>query len=539
MSGSKDLDVLRAEAEERMVDAAIYEVVAEQDESSVPVAASGGGSGPTRSTHRTPWLAAAGLLLGCAVVVSLSVMTTTPGVDEADHQGLELPPVVKVVGADELAKVDAKTENLELAVASPEHLAGLVRLTQLRALAIGMIEEASADIESDQQAWRDAGPGALAVLARCRRLQRVQVGHLPGMDPRACDVLQHLPALREIELIGVSQLVDRELVAGWSKLELRRVQIHFGRVSPGGFAALCELPRLIELELENALHLDRCDLAALGRLRELRKLTLGGVGSRFSHSLSRSHPLPAEQPHPLPEEGPAAMHTGLQMPGELRLLLDARAMSAVASLPRLEELQLPGSVVDDAVLAAVPDGLRSLNLVDVPVQVETGGIGVTAAGVRGLGRLTELEILAWSDMDVIGATATSRMPTPREKVAAAWREVLPKFRLREATLHGCIRRDSLGSVLQEQRQLQKFEFSSRHISWSAIASQPVTADLGFVASLPQLRELTLTNLTMPFAAGPLAQAPALQRVAVFNATGQVKAEIQRVLGERDVEVTYH
>jgi len=511
MSGSSEHERLREAAEQRLLDAALEEVV--DRERAAQAFVDDVEVEPRRRAAATPWLAAAALLLGSAVVVAMVLLTADPDPEQAD-QGPELPPLVKVVGAEELARVDAATQNLEVHVASPADLDGLLRLESLRAVAIRSVEEGSNHLENDSEAWTDAGADALAVLARCARLERVSIGYVSGMDPRACLVLQRVPSLRDLELVGVLQLVDRELVASWSKLALRRVRLLGVRMHPDGFAALCELPLLHELELENVLHLPRCDLAALGRLRQLRRLVLRGVGGRFSHSLSKSNPLPGEEPEPLPEEGPV-VHTGMQMPGEARHVLTPAIMAAVAGLPELVELSLRGSVVDDAVLARLPDGLRRLHL--------GVAVGLSPAAVRGLARLRQLEELAWSSIRV---DTPSGEPDPDpEALGRAWVELLSGLRLRSVRYHGGVD-EALRDALARQRDLQTFEW---------VAARGVVADLSFLGSLSKLQQLKLVNVR-EFDPTPLARMPVLQRIETVRAAEPVKAALREALRGRDVEL---
>lgn len=511
MSGPDEDRLLREQAEQRMLEAAIEEVIGV--ERAVPVRQADDVPEIRRSSAASPWLAAAALLLGSAVVVA-TLLLAAPSAAEEAGQGGELPPLVKAVGADELAQVDPATQHLEVHVASPADLEGLARLKALRAVVIRSVEEGSNDLLNDTAAWSEAGARALLGLTKCARLERVSVGYVSGMDARACDVLQRLPLLRDIELVGVQQLVDRRLVAGWSKLGLRRVRLVGVRLHPEGFAALCELPLLQELELDSTLHLWRCDLAALGRLRQLRRLVLRGVGGRFSHSLSKSHPLPGEEAARLPEEGPV-MHTGMQMPGEARLVLTPAVMAAVAGLPALAELSLRGSVVDDAVMARLPSGLRKLHLGVT--------IGLTPASVRSLARLEELEDLAWSSVGVDQPPGVEE-PDP-ELLGGAWIDLLSRLQLRRVSYHGGVD-EALRDAFARQVGLQGFEW---------VAARGVAADLSFLESLSKLQELSLVNVEA-FDAAPLARMPVLRRVETLRAAEPVKAALRDALRARDVEL---
>lgn len=408
------------EAEERLLDALLEDATAT--------------AATRRRTEASPTVArllvAAMLLLGCGVVLAIVVTTRLPP-EAVGSQDPDLPEAVSVRGADELAALDPATQNVCYTALDPDELAGLGRLSELRAFELVVEDGGQHGTEVDEAAWREAGAGVLDPLRACRELRSVTLRYAPGFDHAALCTLGDLPQLRTIVLSGTTHVVDAHVAAAWSKLALVRVELLAVRVTADGFAGLCELPVLRELELDACLHLGRCDLTRLGRLRQLRELALRSVGGRFPASLELGSPLPGEVAPPVELAGPVlqepeVLHTGLPSGGPGSLLLQPPVMRAIAGLPELRVLDLTSAVVDDRAIAGLPAGLHVLDLRTV--------VGLTPVAIASLARLEQLRELRVSLLEV--AAPPEGIAVAPEDLAEAFQAVLPRLALETLDIRG-------------------------------------------------------------------------------------------------------
>lgn len=475
---------LEKAAEERLLDAALTEVL---------------GDGATRvaapAVRRGPrWLIAAILPLGIGVLLAVALLVSRR--DGAFAQDPELPPAIKVEGREALATLDRTTKNL-WCVLTPRDVPLLAEFGELRQL---LLEQQMPLRKPDMvMNESDATPWSLAPLARCAHLRSLTIGNLEGFAAKALDAVARLPELTELKLIGVHHLVDAAFAGVIQKLPVRTLSLLAVGVDAPGFNALCGLPLLERLELDSCLHLDRCDLMQLRHLRQLRALTLHGVGSRFADSLSKSHPLADEPRLEPPPDPPGVFRSGLQMPGEPRLLLTPALMQALAKLPELRELSLSASVVDDAVLAALPLELTALDLSDC--------VGLGTQGLAAPPALRELQRFEFTDLD---GSAT-----------ALWRFVR-SHRLRELSFHGPLTEAALAG-LSTQSELRALEL--------VLHGQPAALDVAFVSALPQLERLSIV-FAPDFDPAPLTHLQHLRRVELHQARPATVARVRHALGDR-------
>ena len=338
---------LEREAEERLLDTSLGEVCGD---AAAAAAAAAAASPPTRL------FAAALILLGISVVFAVAALAPQPTSTPAQEPTqLPLPAPLRVEGADALRATDRHTKNL-WCIITPQDMPLLAEFTDLRQL---LLEEQLDPIGT----WLANDPSwSLQPLAKCTHLQSLTIGNLARFSARQLSAVAQLPQLRELKLIGTVHRVDTAYVAEIQRLPLRSLALHAVSLEPRAFADLCRLPLLEQLELRDCLHLDRCDLTQLQKLRRLHTLTLRGVGGRFADSLSKSHPLADEPKIEPPPDGPGVTRTGLQMPGRETVILSPQLMQALAGLPDLSTLDLRSSVLDDATLAALPPQLQTLDL---------------------------------------------------------------------------------------------------------------------------------------------------------------------------------
>jgi len=298
-------------------------------------------------------------------------------------QGTSNERPLAVDGKDALAAVDVETRRVKLTIESPDELRPIERLVHLQHLEV-RTKASTGRAGSFGSGWREAGADALLPLRSCRALRSLSIGYFQDFDSACLHVLGELPLLDELQLMGAQHVIDRALVSELAKLGLRRLTLTAPRVMPDAFPALCELPLLEQLRLELPLHIDRCDLKSLSRLRNVRRLELRNVGSRLADSMQRTQPLPGDPPRGAVERQ-QIQRTGL-VDGEERVVLGEDAMRALASLPLLQELDLGASVVSDSLMSTLPTKLARLELISVE--------GLTPTGVASLARLANLRGLA-------------------------------------------------------------------------------------------------------------------------------------------------
>ena len=419
-------------------------------------------------------------ILGCcAALAGGAVAQGEPQPDIA-------PVVIDNVGV--LDQADVATTDLELKIRSPDELAPIARLTRLRRLALSC---RSAGPGRLGVGWLEAGHDALAPLRACRSLRSLSVGYFADFDPACLRVVGELPDLDDLQLTGTRHLLDRRLVDVLGKLGLRRLRLAAVRVSPDAFGALCELPLLRSLVLDMPLHIARSDLTSLARLRGVERLGLRNVGSRLVDSLQRSNLLPGDEAGGQVAANGPGIRQGL-VGGEPEIVLDAAAMRAIATLPRLRELDLTGSYVSDEVMAMLPERLTRLDLTRV--------IGLTKTAVSSLRRITGLRHLTLDSQP--GEFIADLEESDAASLTAAFAELLPQLDLTNLKLRGGVAPE-LSRALASCRKLRGVQVYSG-------PKDPL--DVAFLAELPDL-----------------------ERVELSGAAGKERTRVQQLVGD-EVEV---
>jgi len=337
---------LEAAAEERLFDAMLGELAREA-------------AAPARGVAASRWLVAAFVVLGLAVVVGV-VMTSrgTPAVAVAPQEPAPLPPTLEVRGITALRKADRQVENLSCAIEGPD-FGVLQEFERLRALRV----EQDHDLPHPtlvQSAW------SLAPVARCTKLESLTVGPLARFTAVELAPIAALPNLRSLELVGKEKVLDGASAAVLVKLPLRSLVLREVFVVREGLRVLGELPLLERLELRDCTGLDRCDLKHLYRLRQLRALTLRGVGQATVQQFA----LTGE---------PVALQLPTIRDGRIVREVTADWIKGLAeALPNLRELDLAETRIDDQVLIALPRSLTFLGLRAAKGYGEPGMVAVGA-----------------------------------------------------------------------------------------------------------------------------------------------------------------
>jgi hypothetical protein len=261
----------------------------------------------------------------------------------------------------------------------------------------------------------------------------------------------------------------------------------------------------------------------LQRLRQLRSLSLRGVGGALASSLSRSHPLADEPKLEPPPDPPGVMRTGLQMPGEEKLLLTQDVMRAIARLPRLRELILAGSVVDDAALAALPLQLTAL---DVSQCVGLGTRGLMAAPplpqLSALG--CSMPTLVKNDLhlDDFDSFVSGKTAAAQAAQDTLW-QFLRVHPLRKLSFHGPLLAKTCRE-LETQTALRELELEL------IPADEQSPIDIAFTSAMPDLERLSIA-FAREFDPAPLTKLNHLRRVEVSGLAPKTVVHLGRALGD--------
>lgn len=470
---------LEAAAEERLFDALLDEVVGR------------GATAPNTLRGNSRWLAAAVVLFGVAVVAGVVAISRAPSnLAVQPQEPAPLPPPVHVRGLAALQKLDrATTTNLCVQSLDGSELAALEGFPQLRALAIESAEESGAG-DRPVTVWM------LTMLVQCPQLERVSLGALGKGQRFDYAGLTKLPKLRSLVLAGSDKVVDAQLSGLLGKLPLRELTLQRAQVLPGGLQLIGELPLLERLELHDCPGLESCDLQHLYRLRRLRSLSLQGV----SNPESRIVAVPGE---------PISMQLPEVRDGKLVSCLTGPWMQGLTmALPELSELDVSGSVVDAALLAALPPGLTFLGVRDT--------LGLSGAGVATICGLPELRTFACSDprtrlgkwgFAIYSDFSSDCLP------------VLQKKLLRRIDFTGLLT-DELIAALRTQAEL-------RELRLQPLRQHKFSLGIRVDSAAPKdLREVPLPNLTA------LAELPQLEKVELQHPQPELEAALRKVLPAR-------
>jgi hypothetical protein len=280
-----------------------------------------------------------------------------------------------------------------------------------------------------------------------------------------------LPKLQSLTLVGRDKVVDAALGSLLGKLPLRSLVLHAVAIEPEGLRALGELPLLEGFELRDCVGLEKCDLQHLYQLRQLRSLSLRGLGD----SIDKSRITPVG-------------NTGVLVPlpilgedGRRLQLITAQWMRGLANaFPNLRELDLSESRIDDEVLMALPRRLTSIRL--------ENAIGFGRRGVAAVAELAELETLACSD------------PQPPEGPTGivpivTWKPLLQRRKLKrlEYTGFAGLLLEELGKQ-EELRELRLYDHAFRVYSFREGNHEvPKTVNLEVLARLPRLVRVELVG----------------------------------------------
>ena len=321
--------------------------------------------------------------------------------------------------------------------------------------------------------------------------------------------LRRLTALRSFLLMGDGNWGKSALAPLGELPALESLQLPIGNNCPAEhLAALLPAPRLRFLHLSLSRPLRANDVAVLRRLpalttltlfggamdivtmRELATVPLVGLVLNSVDGCSEEVLVQLRTMHSLRhlELGGMGLVAGPRAPDPDRVGLTVRVAKALAELPLFDSLVCRSSAVDPAALAALPSGLRRLGLLGAPHF----GADVFAAAARrpGLQCLmldpgdresrwrvpsSDADTQAWVEAQFAAAPA-------REAVWAAQAELLRALPLRELRYLGPLPPDV----------------------WQALVGHPLRSlwlergpqDLGLVAELPELNELTLDTISV-------------------------------------------
>ncbi len=495
---------LEEAAEERLLSAALAEV---RDPQRAELSLSSPSPAAVRSAPH--WLLAALVVLGAGVAFAVGVLRRESAPvpvappNEAVQEPDPLPPPVRVDGREALEALRQsapKTRNL-WAVVDPEDVNCVGEFLELEQLVLE--PRVATDGTVSTRSW------SLLVLTRCHKLRSLTLGNMRGLEPKEFEPLMALPALREFGLTGVQHLFDEKLADVLHKLGPRSLKLTAVRVTAPGLRTMCQLPHLENLVLWHCLHLERCDLSALAKLRTLRSLELHGVGWSLASALAAENPLPGEPAKP------SSATPGLAPTEPPQALLSAALMQALAQLPHLRELELSSSVLTADLLAALPKRLHRLGLRENVVDRPDAFAQVV---------LPELRSLSCSVPHVFGP---GEKPDDFGERQAALCALLDRQQLRELRFLGTITA-AMSASLKLQMTLEELHFHH--------AGHKDAVPIELFATMPKLQRIRLTNVSASVDPAPLQKLPALVRIELQHADADAVQAFRKALGDRVVEI---
>lgn len=516
----------RPPAAERLLDAALVQLFA------APAARA-----PT--VPRLPWLLAAMLLLGGAVVATIMWQVRAPQRDEA--QDPVSPPLSDEVTGDGKAGIEAlptTTDNLLAKLVDPRDLSVVTRFEGLRVLRLWPEKTSILGISTGYHgAWSEPPTDLLQPLAQLERLEVLRLPAKLMVSPELLGPLAGHPCLREIQFVRDGCTFDDDLVAALARIpHLAALDLQFVPMPAAALRALTGLA-LTSLTLDCCEGLDADGWQHLLAMRSLRRLAFRNWNGNLLAAGQPWHPAPAD-------------------------------FRRLQEMPRLRHLELQHCGIDDERFAALPDTLTTLHLL---------GTKVTPAGFDALRRflvLRELAITANSYRGTIPSMADLLGPDS-EPHADAFAAALQPLRLRTLRYSGALT-PAVAQAIGAQRDLRELQITSKEpaapttafaalrlhrLVWRA----PVTAELmqaiarqtdllelelhaaaipplQSLAELPRLETLRLVQMGIgngiPAASlAPLARSPSLRMVDVTVYVKRAEArpsetELQRAVGER-------
>ncbi|MCA8977129.1 MAG: hypothetical protein KDC98_20570 [Planctomycetes bacterium] len=433
-------------------------------------------AGPDTNPWRARWIAAAVVLFGAFVTVSVAWLRADDATTAAQEPVAfdpvfpwyeqEFPWVMAmpiVTELDDLAELPPEVDRLSVSVDDQELLLAVIRRGGIRAL----------QLYTKVEPVR-LGPAVWQALGGMNDLEALAT---PRLRASAAEIreLRRLPNLRTLVLAAGDIELDAEIGGVLAELSKLRAIVTSGlRLHPEGIAALANLPDLDVLYFDSS-PLDDAAFDAITKLRGLRSLLLFGAFQQ-----DRSSPR-----------------------------LTAAQMRKLAGMPRLAALSLTHFELDDEVLRQLPRTLQSLSL--------TGVQGVTAAGLRAVGAMQQLRSLR------VGEDA---LPLQDELM-----QVIAALPLERFTWAGRNMPATLWSALQQRPRLRGLCFG-RSKDLAATMS-----DCAKVTAL-ELLEIGLEHAPNAEQLAPLVGHAALRRLVILGPaeiTPKRLAELRARLGEQ-VEV---
>ena len=381
-------------AEERLLDAALQQVL---------------GARPVAEPRRQPrWFAAAAVLLSLSVVVALWVGSrpaaglpavppaVPPAEPPAPQEPAQLPPPVLATGRAAVDALPVDTQNLVCEIDAPADLAALRRLVSLRHLVINanaVVVAAGAAGPSPPNRWREPPADLLSPLGELPALEDLKLPSALHFVPGHLRPLRAAPRLRSLSLVGEHVACTPGLVDELQALpQLRELRLRSVTVTADFVERLAALP-LTRLQLFFCPGVDARVLDALASMRSLCALELVGLGNQVI--VVRGAPAPLWP-------------------------LEPASLAQLGKLPQLVELSLRCCELDDALLAALPKGLRKLDL-----SMANGVAAAGLASLRALGDLRELRVGGMlSDKDATDPVQRLEL----ERIAKALREAMERRR---------------------------------------------------------------------------------------------------------------
>lgn len=270
--------------------------------------------------------------------------------------------------------------NLTRTAITDRGLADVARLRSLKWLALPeqITDEGLAQLAGLHQleglllAGKGLSDRGLAHLRRIPTLRVLRLNGQSGLEDAALAALAELPRLESVSLGGASKLTDAGVDLLVKSPSLRYLDLLGTQVTPRGVARLAELPSLEHLDLNTRPGLDDDALAALSRLRNLKRLRLGVSPTRHYTEKGLAEVAKLERLELLHLSGPGVTDAALRQ---------------VAKLPRLRELFILDAPLGNAGLAALAS-TKSLQVLDLRLNRR-----VTLGGLAALNPLTNLRAL--------------------------------------------------------------------------------------------------------------------------------------------------
>lgn len=364
MSKTTTESSMRAEASLRLFETAMAEVATGDpcatdayaaEDSQLLATQTHTGNHHQRSERRTPWLAAAAILLG------LTVATATWWADRASTRGAvqgpePIPIATEVRNTLGLKALDPNTIAIRIEEARPSDLALLTRFPNLRAVSMNAMFAGGGD-----KAWENAVPDLLQPLTNCPQLEVLGLPFPLTVSDDHLHVLAGCKKLHSVAFAGKVMTIDADTAAvlqTWPSL--RSLRLLNVPLTTEGLIALDTLPKLRRLELGTCPSLDDQQFAAFAKLQHIETLRLTGLGG-FDDAL----PGIGYNPY----------------------LPSPKVVAELQKLPKLKNLALYGLPLSADYIDALPAQLQKLALVSRKPMA-----AATFVRLRRLDKLRDLQV---------------------------------------------------------------------------------------------------------------------------------------------------